>query len=188
MGNIYGVTVGGELYHYGKKGMKWGVRRYQNEDGSLTAAGERRYARDAREKGYKDRDDAGNYYKMAGKKGGRKEVLDVDANRYVRENRERTKRVLDESKLMTDRLRNANDSAMRRRQAPKMDLSHMSEKEMRDQINRAMLERQYNDMFNPQKTSKGREYVSAALETAGSVLAIGSSALGIALAIKELKG
>lgn len=32
-----------ELYHYGVKGMKWGVRRYQNEDGSLTAEGKKRY-------------------------------------------------------------------------------------------------------------------------------------------------
>lgn len=34
-----------ELYHYGVKGMKWGVRRYQNEDGSLTNAGKRRLAK-----------------------------------------------------------------------------------------------------------------------------------------------
>lgn len=30
------------IVHYGIKGQKWGVRRYQNEDGSLTPAGERR--------------------------------------------------------------------------------------------------------------------------------------------------
>ena len=35
-----------ELYHHGIKGMKWGVRRYQNVDGSLTAAGRKRMYKD----------------------------------------------------------------------------------------------------------------------------------------------
>lgn len=39
----YILTSNGELYHAGVKGMKWGVRRYQKKDGSLTPAGKKRY-------------------------------------------------------------------------------------------------------------------------------------------------
>lgn len=34
------------LWHWGIKGMKWGVRRYQNQDGTLTAEGKKRYQQD----------------------------------------------------------------------------------------------------------------------------------------------
>lgn len=54
------------IAHFGIKGMKWGVRRYQNEDGSLTEAGKAKYGtkknykaamktRADREKAYKNR-------------------------------------------------------------------------------------------------------------------------------------
>lgn len=50
--NIYNSALDRDyLEHHGILGMKWGVRRYQNEDGSLTAEGERRY----RETGYGER-------------------------------------------------------------------------------------------------------------------------------------
>lgn len=37
-----------ELYHHGIKGQKWGIRRFRNEDGSLTPAGKERYGADER--------------------------------------------------------------------------------------------------------------------------------------------
>ena len=52
-----------ELYHHGIKGQKWGVRRYQNEDGTLTPEGKKRYgsftkeykiAKSTQRVGYKD--------------------------------------------------------------------------------------------------------------------------------------
>lgn len=33
----------GEIYHHGIKGQRWGIRRYQNKDGSLTPAGKKKY-------------------------------------------------------------------------------------------------------------------------------------------------
>lgn len=161
------------LMHHGTKGMKWGVRRYQNKDGSLTPAGQKRYERDQREN--------------AGKKKGNK-VGQADPNRWVKEDMERTKRLADSSTHMTNELKKINDKAIKDTPKVKMDLSEMSDQEMRAQINRALLERQYNDMFAPQQVSKGREHATKVLETTGSVLAVTSSALGIALAIKELKG
>ena len=62
-----------ELYHHGVKGQKWGVRRYQNSDGSLTGSGKKRYSENekpsrAMRDAAKLRDKASNYYERANKR------------------------------------------------------------------------------------------------------------------------
>lgn len=41
---VAGLPYSDELFHYGTKGMKWGVRLYQNPDGTLTPLGKAHYA------------------------------------------------------------------------------------------------------------------------------------------------
>lgn len=43
MATFYILRSEEDLAHHGIKGMKWGIRRYQNEDGTLTDSGKRRY-------------------------------------------------------------------------------------------------------------------------------------------------
>lgn len=187
MENVYAITPEGELLHWGVKGMKWGIRRYQNEDGTYTDLGKRRYNKEA---------DAGEYYEKSNvsnaryktKKDGTVKRYNADVDEWVKGDLRANKRAAEEAANLSRNLKKLNDDAARNRKIKPMDLSNMSDNEMRNQINRAMLERQYNDMFNPKKVSRGREYASQILETTGTMLTIGSSALGIALAIKELKG
>ena len=51
---MWWAPTGTYLAHHGILGMKWGVRRYQNPDGSLTAAGKARYYKNDIKKGYRD--------------------------------------------------------------------------------------------------------------------------------------
>lgn len=165
------------LQHWGVKGQKWGVRRYQNKDGSLTPAGKKRYDQDVRENNAKKKDN--------------RIVIDgPDAKRWVKEDISRTKKVVDASSNMVDEFGKIERNTRPRSTKKPMDLSNMTDQQLRDRINRANLEKQYTDMFGEDsaKVSRGREYTRNILETAGTVLTIGSTALGIALAVKELRG
>lgn len=166
------------LAHYGVKGQKWGIRRYQNKNGSLTSKGQARYDRDKRENAAK-------------KKENRIDLSEPDPKRWVREDLERSKKTVDATDNLVKEMRKLEQNTTTKPVSKRMDLSQMSDKEMRERINRELLERQYNQLFaeTPSaQVSKGREALRTTLEVAGSVLAIAGSSLSLALAIKELKG
>ena len=74
-----------ELYHHGILGMKWGIRRYQNKDGSLTEAGKKRYGskeaaevdKKMQEISQKNREGRSNFeYSINGKENDRRVLAD----------------------------------------------------------------------------------------------------------------
>ena len=156
--------------------MKFGVRRYQNSDGTLTDEGKARYQRDIQEN-------------LGKKKENRIDTSNPDPNRWAKEDLARTKKVVDTSSDVVKQLQNIEKTTAPTPKKQTLDLSNMSDQELRSKIGRATLEKQYNDLFAPTmqpKVSKGRQAAKAILDATGTVLAISSSALGVALAVKEL--
>ena len=157
-----------ELYHYGIKDMKWGRRRYQNPDGTLTPEGKARYGnKDAKTKEEADRAAniavAADYTNISkGAKGGT-QAAQAAAN-IARRGQERE----------------------RARAKAQIDLSGMSDDEIRQKVNRMNLERQYKDLATAD-VGAGKAYASDVLSTVGDVVTIAGGIATIAGTIYMIK-
>ena len=168
-----------ELRHHGIKGQRWGVRRFQNKDGTRTAAGKKRYAEPVSDEEKNRIVKAANVNKAY-----KKALADNSRLKPAKELVDATKPLVNEAKKISDGV--IKDGVKK----IKLDLSKMTDKEMRDRINRQLLENQYNSLFAPEVSTvtKGQKAVNSILNYGGAILTAGSTALGIALTIKQLKG
>lgn len=87
---------GDELTHWGIRGMKWGIRRYQNPDGTLTEAGKKRYGSDTDDSEAKAR--AAEMAKIRRLKTTHPSLLTDDELNYLQERRKAERRAVDYSK------------------------------------------------------------------------------------------
>ena len=123
-----------ELMHWGIKGMKWGVRRYQNKDGSLTPAGKKRYD---------------------------KEMAKLKEEEKIAKNKLRTQaklNKLDEKRKEIEALKSGKPIAKSTKQHSKPSVKDMSDEELRQTVNRLLMEQQYAKL-NPQQVSAGQMFV-----------------------------
>lgn len=212
------------LTHWGIKGQRWGVRRYQNEDGTLTPEGKKRYdkieniksgakygaaaligvggnATSATLQGLSTKVDMNA--KSPGKAPNKDDYSDKDAYRDAKDEWDNKKARYDEKIKVSKELGEVSRSAKRdttdianklisdtqkkdiERLRNSVDLSSMSDDELRRKINRISMEKQYKSLTTPETTS-GAEIASTIIGLTGGVTSIALDGLSIAKAIKDL--
>lgn len=157
---VAGLPYSDELYHSGTKGQKWGLRRYQNPDGSLTPLGRIHYGiGKARERHALEK---------------RAKEIDKHPERMTDEER---KEILEQSKrerLNKQAMKEVNDAYEVRRKGFKKDPSSLTKNEINEQIERMRLEKQYKDALKEleSKSLKGKmkdlaeDMIKSSLKTA----------------------
>lgn len=164
-----------ELRHFGILGMKWGVRRYQDANGHLTAEGRRRLgnmnAADVNRLN-SDQDRVRSHAHAQAAADARNLGTGIQAASTATRS--------------AANIRSQSKNRKRNREMNKIDLSSMSDAELRDAVNRLNLERSYKSLATEHITT-GADYLSDILSISGDVLAIGGSIATIAYAIHQIK-
>lgn len=133
MDSEYILGPNGELYHWGIKGMRWGVRRYQNKDGSLTKAGKKRY--DAENEKLKEREKT-----IKNQERTKAKLAKLDAKKAELDAREEALKNPSKAKM-------ADDTPETKPVAKQKSASDMNDKELQDTVNRMRNEDAYKDLM-----------------------------------------
>lgn len=153
-----------ELQHWGVQGMRWGVRRYQNKDGSLTKAGKKRYGTRTNFDRVQAAKKAAEKYNSKEAKAKRKADARAEAEiaKYRKKMGEKDKKD-DESDESKPKTTSGNETADAK--SKKTVLSELSDDELRVIVNRLNMEKQYRQYMaelHPQTKSAGKKFVEKA--------------------------
>lgn len=178
------------LYHHGILNQKWGQR---NGPPYPLSSSQKSAAEKKANKGRSAKDMSDDELRTSIKRMEReKRYNELSKTKDPKtEKLEKTKQIVDASQRTVEQASRMNRESMKNQtKKEKLDLSKMSDQELRDKINRANLERQYNDLFGKEKStvSKGQVYAQQFLDTSRDVLAVTGSALTIIMAVKTIKG
>lgn len=182
MDEIYTMKIDSEeLKHHGVLGMKWGRRRYQNKDGSLTEAGKKRVAKLDKER----RELTGRTTPFAkkvtsGEKKSASEMTDSELKKAI-ERYKNEKNYADAKKAAEDANRDKNATRPKINGKPKK-VKDMTEQELQEHIARMKLEKEYTDGLKDAR-SKGNKFVSNCVEKIGenAIVNIGTQAVNSGL-------
>lgn len=163
------------LAHYGILGQKWGIRRFQNKDGSYTELGKRlRRASEATDP----------YFRQTIKQGKDKPNISP-AEKISKE----AKKIQEGASNISGRAKSRKDKERELRERAELEeaMSNMSDAELRSVVNRMNLEDQYISAMSKKNYKNGRASVHEILETFGDVIAVVGGTVGIITAIKAVK-
>lgn len=166
--------VDDELCHHGIRGMRWGIRRYQNKDGSLTARGKKRY--DAELKKVREQEKV-----LKNRQATRAKIEKLEARKKAAAD-EKAELDAAEGKTKKRKLFGRKEKAEK---DVKKSVKDMSDVELFEAINRARMEDTYrqlrpevvekakpfsqmmNDIVKPAATNAGKQFLENALKKAG---------------------